>query len=63
LDHLVDTGTSAYLELVDEFFYLGDMIPCDGVLREVIRWTMCKSGVEKWLVSTDMSMYNGVKQF
>jgi len=27
---------------------------CDRVLREVIRWTMCKLGVEEWLVSVIM---------
>jgi len=33
----------------------------DRVLREVIRWTMCKLGVEEWLVSAVMSMYTGAK--
>jgi len=29
----------------------------DRVPREVIRWAMCKLGVEEWLVSALMSMY------
>jgi len=29
----------------------------DRVPREVIRWAMCKLGVEEWLVSAVMSMY------
>ena len=33
----------------------------DRVPREVIRWAMCKLGVEKWLVSAVMSMYTGAK--
>ena len=33
----------------------------DRVLREVIRWAMCKLGVEEWLVSTVMSVYTGAK--
>jgi len=33
----------------------------DRVLREVIRWAMCKLGVEEWLVSAVMSMYTGAK--
>jgi len=33
----------------------------DGVLREVIRWAMCKLGVEEWLVSAVMSIYTGTK--
>jgi len=33
----------------------------DSVLREVIRWTMCKLGVEQWLVSAVMSVYTGAK--
>jgi len=31
----------------------------DRVPREVIRWAMCKLGVEEWLVSAVMSMYTG----
>jgi len=33
----------------------------DRVPREVIRWTVCKLGVEEWLVSAVMSMYTGAK--
>jgi len=33
----------------------------DKVPREVIRWAMCKLGVEEWLVSAVMSMYSGAK--
>jgi len=33
----------------------------DRVLREVIRWAMCKLGVKEWLVSAVMSMYTGAK--
>jgi len=33
----------------------------DRVPREVIRWVMCKLGVEEWLVSADMSIYTGAK--
>ena len=33
----------------------------DWVPREVIRWAMCKMGVEEWLVSAVMSMYTGAK--
>ena len=33
----------------------------DRVPREVIRWAMCKLGVEEWLVSAVMSMYTGAK--
>jgi len=28
----------------------------------VIRWAMCKLGVEEWLVSAVMSMYTGAKK-
>ena len=31
----------------------------DRVPRQVIRWAMCKLGVEEWLVSAVMSMYTG----
>ena len=31
----------------------------DRVPREVIRWAMCKLGVEEWLVSAVISMYTG----
>jgi len=31
----------------------------DRVPREVIRWVVCKLGVEEWLVSAVMSMYTG----
>ena len=31
----------------------------DRVPREVIRWAMCKLGVEEWLVLSVMSMYTG----
>jgi len=34
----------------------------DRVLREVIRWAMCKSRVEEWLVSAVMSMYTRAKK-
>jgi len=33
----------------------------DRVLREVIRWAMCKLGVEEWLISAVVSMYTGGK--
>ena len=33
----------------------------DGVLREIIRWTMHKLGVEERLVLAIMSMYTGEK--
>jgi len=33
----------------------------DRVPREVIRWVMCKLGVEEWLASAFMSMYTGAK--
>jgi len=33
----------------------------DRVPREVIRWAMCKLGVEEWLVSAVISMYTGAK--
>jgi len=33
----------------------------DRVLRKVIRWAMCKLGVEEWLVSAFKSMYTGAK--
>jgi len=33
----------------------------DRVLREVIRWAMCKLGVEEWLVLAVMSMYTDAK--
>ena len=33
----------------------------DRVRKEVIRWAMCKLGVEKWLVLAVMSMYTGAK--
>jgi len=33
----------------------------DTVPRDVIRWAMCKLGVEEWLVSAVMSKYTGVK--
>ena len=29
--------------------------------REVIRWAMCKLGVDEWLVSAVMSMYMGAR--
>jgi len=29
----------------------------DRVLKEVIKWTMCKLGVEEWLASAVMSTY------
>jgi len=31
------------------------------VTREVIRWAMCKLGVEEWLASAVMSMYTCAK--
>jgi len=33
----------------------------DRVPKEVIRWAMCKLGVEEWLVSAVLSMYTGAK--
>jgi len=33
----------------------------ERVLREVIRWAMCKLAVEEWLVSVVMPMYTGAK--
>jgi len=33
----------------------------DRVPREVIRWAMCKLGVEEWLVSAVMFMYSGAE--
>ena len=33
----------------------------DRVSREVIRWAVCKFGVEEWLVSVVMSMYTSAK--
>jgi len=33
----------------------------DRVPREVIRWAVCKLGVEEWLVSAVMSVYTGAK--
>ena len=33
----------------------------DKVPREVIRWAICKLGVEEWLVSAVMSVYTGAK--
>jgi len=33
----------------------------DRVPREVIRWAICKLGVEEWLVLAVMSMYTGAK--
>jgi len=33
----------------------------DRVLRTVIRWTMCKLGVEEWLASAVMFMYMNAK--
>jgi len=33
----------------------------DRVPREVIRWAMCKLGVEEWLVAAVTSMYTGAK--
>jgi len=30
-------------------------------MREVIRWAMCKLGVEEWLVSAVKSMYTDAK--
>ena len=33
----------------------------DRVLTEVIRWAMCKLGVEEWLALAVMSMYTGAK--
>ena len=33
----------------------------DRVPRKMIRWAMCKLGVEEWLVSAVMSMYTGAK--
>ena len=35
----------------------------DRALKEVIRWAMCKLGVEELLVSAVMSMYTGAKTF
>ena len=34
----------------------------DWVLREVIRWAMCKLGVEEWVVLAVLSMYTGAKE-
>src|SRR5260221_11755091 len=33
----------------------------DRVPREVMRWALRKSGVDEWLVSTVMSMYDGAR--
>jgi len=33
----------------------------DRIVREMIRWPMCKLGVEEWLVSAVMSIYTGAK--
>jgi len=33
----------------------------DRVRREVIRWTVCKLGVEEWLVSAITSVYTCAK--
>jgi len=33
----------------------------DRVPREVIRWAICKLGVEEWLVSAVKFMYTGPK--
>ena len=33
----------------------------DLVSREVLRWAMCKLGVDEWLVSAVMSMYVGAR--
>ena len=33
----------------------------DRVPREVIRWALCKLGVEEWLLSAVMFMYIGAK--
>ena len=33
----------------------------DRVPREVIRWAMCKLGLEEWLLSAVTSMYTGAK--
>jgi len=35
----------------------------DRVLREGIRWAMCKLGVEEWLVSAVVYMYTGATGF
>jgi len=33
----------------------------ESVLRKVIRWAMCKLGVEEWLILGVMSMYTAAK--
>jgi len=33
----------------------------ERVMTEVMRWAMCKLGVEEWLVSAVMPMYTGAK--
>ena len=33
----------------------------DQVPREVLRWAMCKLGVDEWLMSAVMSMYVGAR--
>jgi len=33
----------------------------DRVLREVIRWAMCKLGADEWLVSAVMYIYMGAQ--
>jgi len=43
------------------FFFVDLQKAFDRVPREVIRWAMCKLGVEEWLVSAVMSMYTGAK--
>jgi len=43
------------------FGFLDSEKAFDRVLREVIRWAMCKLGVEKWLVSAFMSLYTAAK--
>ena len=66
LVHLCNT-----LHLLFERVYYGQIVcilqilwyevSADRVPREVIRWAMCKLGVEEWLVSAVMSMYTGAK--
>jgi len=42
------------------YFGFVDLVKAfDRVLRKVIRWAMCKLGVEEWLVSAVTFMYTG----
>jgi len=57
--HGTPTGRPDYNKIYFGFVHLEKVF--DRVPRKVIRWSICKLGVDEWLVSAVMSMYVGAR--